>query len=112
MAAKKSVVCYLKKDGPFINSYKLKLKLWEADLKPMACESPDCKWVGGWVSVDGRIILELDHINRDRTDNRLENLVILCPNCHALKEGARIPSGNCARKDVSATILEGLLSKA
>jgi Zn finger protein HypA/HybF involved in hydrogenase expression len=28
--------------------------------------------------------LELDHINGDNTDNRIENLTILCPNCHSL----------------------------
>ncbi|GAA4976020.1 hypothetical protein GCM10025792_20390 [Pseudonocardia tropica] len=30
--------------------------------------------------------LELDHINGDHTDNRLEHLRILCSNCHSLTE--------------------------
>ena len=30
------------------------------------------------------IPLELEHINGNHLDNRLENLTILCPNCHAL----------------------------
>ncbi len=29
------------------------------------------------------IALELDHVDGDRDDNRLENLRLLCPNCHA-----------------------------
>lgn len=29
------------------------------------------------------ITLQLDHISGDRTDNRLENLRVLCPNCHS-----------------------------
>ena len=31
----------------------------------------------------------VDHINNNHLDNRLENLIILCPNCHALTENYR-----------------------
>jgi 5-methylcytosine-specific restriction endonuclease McrA len=33
---------------------------------------------------DSPMPLELHHINGDRMDHRLENLQLLCPNCHAL----------------------------
>ena len=32
------------------------------------------------------INLEIHHINGDRGDNRLENLQLLCPNCHSYTE--------------------------
>ena len=35
------------------------------------------------------IPIELEHKNGDSTDNRLENLTLLCPNCHALTETYR-----------------------
>ncbi|MFA9445403.1 HNH endonuclease [Egicoccus sp. AB-alg6-2] len=36
-----------------------------------------CAWRGRPLS------LHLDHISGDPRDNRLENLRLLCPNCHA-----------------------------
>jgi hypothetical protein len=62
-------------------SFKLKKRLFVAGLKSKCCE--ECGW--NEISKDGRLPLELDHINGDSRDNRLENLRILCPNCHSLK---------------------------
>lgn len=35
------------------------------------------------------LVLELEHINGDRRDNRKENLQLLCPNCHSQTETFR-----------------------
>ena len=35
------------------------------------------------------IPLEIHHINGINTDNRIENLILLCPNCHALTNNYR-----------------------
>lgn len=62
-------------------SFKLKKRLFSVKLKKPKCEV--CGWAK--LSIDGRLPLELDHINGDRHDNRIENLRILCPNCHSLQ---------------------------
>lgn len=67
--------------GSAVQSYKLKKRLYESGLKEPKCEL--CGWAE--TSSDGRIPVELDHINGDRYDNRIENLRILCPNCHSLQ---------------------------
>lgn len=70
----------LTKNSTF-QSFKLKKRLFLAGLKKKECEK--CGW--SECSLDGRIPLELDHINGNRHDNRIENLRILCPNCHSLQ---------------------------
>ena len=65
-------------------SYKLKRRLIQEGLKDNICER--CK-LPEWQGVP--IPLELHHINGNNRDNRLENLQLLCPNCHALTESYR-----------------------
>lgn len=41
------------------------------------------------------LVLQIDHISGDSTDNRLENLRFLCPNCHSQTE--TFAGRNCGR---------------
>ena len=46
-----------------------------------------CGCDGHWLKTE--IALEIDHINGDNKDNRIENLRYLCPNCHATTDTYR-----------------------
>jgi Zn finger protein HypA/HybF involved in hydrogenase expression len=71
---------YLKNKYP-ITAYKLKKRLLKEGYKEHRCEKcENTEWFGK------PIPLELHHINGDNSDNRLENLQMLCPNCHAFTD--------------------------
>lgn len=67
--------------GSTVQSNTLKRRLLQESIKLPVCEL--CGW--SEKSADGRIPIELDHVNGQKTDNRVENLRILCPNCHSLQ---------------------------
>ena len=68
----------------YVNTNSLKKRLLKEKIKEYKCECCGRKmWLGK------QIPLELHHINGIKSDLRLENLLLLCPNCHAFTENYR-----------------------
>jgi len=72
----KEVLCV---DGKRWNSHAIKLRLFEYEMKENICEG--CKQCPTWNGAE--LKMQLEHINGNHEDNRIENLKILCPNCHS-----------------------------
>lgn len=84
---RKSAMSYIENDLP-IKSYALKNKMFEDGIKEKICERCNgIKWL------KKPIPLELHHVDGNPYNNKLDNLEILCPNCHAQTESF------CRRKD-------------
>lgn len=77
----KEARCYFD-NSVYISSSKLRDKLLRDGLKDKKCEFCGLSL---WQGED--IPLELHHKNNNRYDNSLDNLQILCPNCHAIQPG-------------------------
>lgn len=72
----------LVKDSTYTNTHELKKRLIKEGLLEEKCEL--CGMGNEWQSKF--ISLQLDHKDGDRCNNQLENLRILCPNCHSQTE--------------------------
>lgn len=77
----KPAMYYIENNIP-IKTIVLKDKLYRDGLKEKKCEI--CG-LTEWQGVP--LVLELHHKNCNHFDNSLDNLQILCPNCHSIQEG-------------------------
>ena len=81
--SRKSAMYYIENNLP-IAAPILRKKLIEEGIKENKCENQECgitEWHGKFLP------LELHHINGNHYDNRLENIILLCSNCHAQIHG-------------------------
>ncbi len=63
---------------PQYQTNKLRIRLFDENIKSKECENCRIReWNGKPIS------FECDHVNGNSKDHRLENLKILCPNCHS-----------------------------
>jgi DNA-binding CsgD family transcriptional regulator/5-methylcytosine-specific restriction endonuclease McrA len=76
------------------NRNHIKQRLFELGLKHNVCEvCGSTQWRGRPLS------LALHHVNGDGSDNRLENLQLLCPNCHSQTDNF---AGRNRRRDAAS----------
>jgi len=67
---------YIKKS--FVSAHKLKLKMIRDGIKEHKCDICGItEWMGK------KVPIELDHIDGNHYNNEMNNLRIVCPNCHA-----------------------------
>lgn len=76
-------------EHPYYQTYKLKNRLFRERIKENRCEKCGInEWNGKSINC------ELDHIDGDRTNHKIENLRIICPNCHSQTETYRSKNKN------------------
>lgn len=71
-------------NSPYVNTNHLRQRLLSENIKEYKCECCGrTEWLGK------PIALELHHVNGIKNDLRIENLQILCPNCHSFTDNYR-----------------------
>lgn len=66
-------------NSTYQNISRLKKRLISEKILDYKCA--ECENIGEWNGKN--LVLQLDHINGIHSDNRIQNLRFLCPNCHS-----------------------------
>jgi predicted nucleic acid-binding Zn ribbon protein len=64
----------------------------------------------GWAQINpytGKLPLEVEHIDGDATNNKEENLTLLCPNCHSLTPTYRGANKGNGKRDIKWVARKG-----
>ena len=80
---KKNIECYLCENSK-ITTHKLKNRLLKEKIFEHKCMN-----CGLIIWMDNLIPLELHHVDGNSKNNKIENLQLLCPNCHSLTDNYR-----------------------
>jgi transposase-like protein len=87
----------LVENSSYVSSNSLRKRLLKEKIK-----EPKCECCGATEWLGNPIALELHHVNGIKDDLRIENLQILCPNCHAFTDNYRGKNqGKSAQKETS-----------
>ena len=67
-------------NSTYTSSGHLRVRLVNEGILEYRCSNLTCG-ISSWLGKE--LVLHLDHINGTHNDNRIENLRLLCPNCHS-----------------------------
>ena len=79
----KELEFYLVENSTHSSSSDLKKRLIKEGYMKDICDSCNIEPLWKYYGKEQKLVLQLEHINGNHTDNRIENLIPLCPNCHS-----------------------------